>query len=55
MAVSLKQDYKALRESHQIEVREQVLAGLKQVKEGKTKEFDEVCARLEKKYEGAAV
>ena len=27
------------------------LEGLKQIREGKTKSFDEVCERLEKKYD----
>lgn len=32
-----------------------VLAGLENIKEGKTKDFNEVCDRLEKKYRNAAV
>ena len=34
----------------QTEVRELVLEGLRQAKEGKTKDIDDVCDRLEKKY-----
>lgn len=32
-----------------------VLAGLENIKEGKTKDFNEVCDRLEKKYRNVAV
>ena len=31
-----------------------VLAGLENIKEGKTKDFNEVCDRLEKKYRNVA-
>ncbi len=55
MAISLKRDYESFNEAHQVEVRDMILAGLKQIQEGKTKDFDEVCDRLEKKYEGATV
>jgi len=37
-------------ESNKEEVRRLVLAGLEQVKQGKVKDFDAVCDRLEKKY-----
>ncbi|WP_288682090.1 hypothetical protein [uncultured Eubacterium sp.] len=37
-------------EEQQKEVRNLVLAGLENIKEGKTKDFNEVCDRLEKKY-----
>ncbi len=50
MAVAVKQDFVSVREAHQSEVRDLVLAGLRQVKEGKTKDFNKVCDRLEKKY-----
>lgn len=39
----------------QRQVRQLVMAGIKQVQEGKTMNFDEVCDRLEKKYTNAAV
>ncbi len=42
--------YYNILEKHQDEVRKMILAGLDQVKENKTKDFDEVCNRLEKKY-----
>lgn len=32
------------------EVRNLVIAGLEQIKAGKTKDFNSVCDRLEKKY-----
>ncbi len=32
------------------EVRELVMAGLEKIKDGKTKDFNTVCDRLEKKY-----
>lgn len=38
-----------------LEVREFVLAGLEQIKEGKTKDFNTVCDRLEKKYRNETV
>jgi hypothetical protein len=37
------------------EVRELVIAGLEQMKEGKTKDFNTVCDRLEKKYRDEAI
>ncbi len=55
MAVAVKQNYVFVREAHQLEVRDMVLAGLKQVKEGKTEDFNKVCDRLEKKYRDAAL
>ncbi|MDO5346463.1 MAG: hypothetical protein Q4E91_12060 [Lachnospiraceae bacterium] len=42
-------------EEQQSEVRKLVLDGLKQAKEGKTKDFNAVCDRLEKKYINAAL
>jgi hypothetical protein len=55
MEISLKEDYKNYIEKQNLEVRNMVLAGLEQVKYGKTKDFDEVCDRLEKKYRDASV
>ncbi|MCM1306987.1 MAG: hypothetical protein NC223_00125 [Butyrivibrio sp.] len=55
MAVALKEDYeKALNEQKE-EVRELVMSGLEQIKEGKTKDFNAVCDRLEKKYRNDAI
>lgn len=37
------------------EIRQLVMDGLNQIKEGKTKDFNTVCDRLEKKYASAEV
>lgn len=50
MAVEAKNDHQKALEEQKIEVRNLVLAGLEQIKEGKTKDFNSVCDRLEKKY-----
>lgn len=55
MEVSIREDYRTALEEQRMEVREMVLAGLKEVKAGKTKDFSKVCDRLEKKYRDAAV
>ena len=55
MAVAVRENYKAALEEQQLEVRNMVLAGLEQIKAGKTKDFNEVCDRLEKKYKDAAI
>lgn len=55
MAVAVKDNYNVALEEQQKEVRNLVLAGLENTKEGKTKDFNEVCDRLEKKYRVAAV
>lgn len=52
---AVKDDYKIELEKQQLEVRNMLLEGLEQVKTGKTKKFNEVCDRLEKKYKDAAV
>ena len=50
MAVAVKKDYQRALEEQKTEVRNLVVAGLEQVKQGKTKDFNTVCDRLEKKY-----
>lgn len=55
MAVVLKEDYQKALDEQKKEVRELVIAGLEQVKEGKTKDFNTVCDRLEKKYGSEAI
>lgn len=55
MAVALKDDYQRALNEQKKEVRELVLAGLEQIKEGKTKDFNTVCDRLEKKYRDEAI
>lgn len=42
-------------ERQQEEVRNLVLAGLEQMKAGKTKDFNAVCDRLEKRYTSEAI
>ncbi len=55
MEVSVKKIYAETLEQQQIEVRQSVMDGLRQAKEGKTKDFNTVCDRLEKKYTNAKV
>ena len=55
MAVAVKDNYGIALKEQQKEVINMVLAGLENIKEGKTKDFNEVCDRLEKKYRNAAV
>lgn len=55
MAVALKEDYQRALDEQKKEVRELVVAGLEQIKEGKTKDFNTVCDRLEKKYGDEAI
>lgn len=50
MAVAVKTDYQTVLSEQKKEVRSLVMAGLEQIKEGKTKNFHTVCDRLEKKY-----
>jgi hypothetical protein len=55
MAVAIKENYQEILDEQNLEVRNMVLAGLEQVKNGNTKDFNEVCDRLEKKYSDAAL
>ncbi len=55
MAVAVKKDYQTALEEQKVEVRNLVIAGLDQIKEGKTKNFNSVCDRLEKKYKNEAI
>ena len=50
MAVALKEDYQRALDEQKKEVRELVMVGLEQIKEGKTEDFHAVCDRLGKKY-----
>lgn len=50
MAAALNEDYQRTLHEQKKEVHELVMAGLEQIKEGKTKDFNTVCDRLEKKY-----
>ena len=53
MVVAVKEDYQRILDEHQKEVRNLVMAGLEQIKEGKTKDFNTVCDSLEQKYANA--
>ncbi len=55
MAVALKEDYQRALDEQKKEVRELVMVGLEQIKEGKTKVINTVCDRLEKKYRDEAI
>lgn len=55
MAIAIKEDYRRALDEHQKEVRNLVMAGLEQIKEGKTKDFNAVCDRLENKYTNEAI
>lgn len=55
MAVTVKRDYQRALEEQKREVRNLILAGLEQIEEGKTKDFNSVCDRLEKKYRNEAI
>ena len=50
MAVTVKKDYQKIMIEHNKEVRNLVLEDLQQIQEGKTKDFNKVCERLEQKY-----
>lgn len=50
MAVTVKKEHQIAFEEQKRDVRNLVFAGLEQIKEGRTKDFDSVCDRLEKKY-----
>jgi len=50
METSVREDCLNVLANEQEEIRKMVLAGIEQIKEGKTKDFNSVCDRLEKKY-----
>ena len=54
MAATLNEDYQRTLHEQKKEAHELVMAGLEQIKEGKTKVFNTVCDRLEKKYRDEA-
>ena len=55
MLTAVRDGCKIALNEQQEEVRSMVLVGLEQVKAGNTKDFNEVCDRLEKKYQDAAI
>lgn len=50
-----KEDYLKEMKDHDTEVRNLVMDGYEQVKQGNTKDFNSVCERLEKKYSDAVL
>lgn len=55
METAVRDDYMKILADEQKEVRNLVMAGLEQIKAGKTKDFNTVCDRLEKKYTDAVI
>lgn len=55
MAMPTIDKYKVSFDTENINVRDMVIAGLDQVQSNSTKDFNEVCDRLEKKYTNAAI
>ena len=55
MAVAVKEDYQRALDEQKKEVQNLVKAGLEQIIAGKTKDFNVVCDRLEKKYTNEAI
>ncbi|MEE0421514.1 MAG: hypothetical protein UDG86_15905 [Lachnospiraceae bacterium] len=53
MAIAAKNEFDGKINENQKEIREMVLAGLEQAKQGKVEDFDVVFDRLEKKYKDA--
>ncbi len=54
VAIAEKDKYKSTLPEQQ-KVHNLVMAGLEQIKEGKTKDFNAVCDRLEKKYRNEVI
>ncbi len=50
MTVAVRENDKNILNNNKTEVRNLVMAGIEQIKEGKTKDLNIVCDRLEKKY-----
>lgn len=50
MVAVARKEYTEELEQQQLEVQDMVLSGLNQINEGRVKDFNEVCDRLEKKY-----
>lgn len=53
MAMTARQEYEAERKNDDLNIREMVTQAVSQVSQGRTKDFNEVCERLEKKYTNA--
>ena len=50
MEVTVRENYAEALKQQQSDVRQLVMDGLRQAREGKTRDFNAVCDRLEKKY-----
>ena len=55
MSIAIKENYQRALDEKKKEVRAFVMTGLEQIREGKTKDFNTVCDRLEKKYRDGAI
>ena len=55
MAITVNTEYIDMLNKNQQDVRNLVMAGLQQIAEEKTKDFNSVCDRLEKKYKSEAI
>ena len=55
MIATLKEDDQRALNDQKKEIQGLIMAGLEQIKEGKIKDFDTVCDRLEKKYRDEAI
>ena len=53
MALTAKQEYEAEKDFESIKVRRMLLQAISQANEGRTKDLNEVCERLEKKNSNA--
>lgn len=55
MALSITGKHKISFDTEDINVRNMVIAGFEQIQSNNTKDFNEVCDRLEKKYMNATI
>ena len=55
MALSITDKHKNSFDTEDINVRNMVIAGFEQIQSNNTKDFNEVCDRLEKKYTNATI
>lgn len=55
MAMSATDNHKSFFETEDLNIRDKVIAGLMNIQTNNTKDFNDVCDRLEKKYTNAAI